>query len=789
MAEIRLLNDLLKKTGDTMTGDLGMASGVNVIFPVSGSNDIGTSNEPLGTIYVDEIYVGGSLINISGSSSSMVNLGSGIGVFAQKIGNQFELKSLVDGSGISITSDTDNIYFNVTSVGASGDFVATSGGTMTGPLYAPFVSGTIISGNQIFSTEISGQTIYFNILSGNSNNNSFIWNDPSFGLNITSDEIYIHNTNETGYLLIQSGLTYIDSGGYTIIQGSGIDAFVVDASSITTYHTISPVLSGSANLGNSLNPFGILFSDNIASTTSIQLNGNDVIISGANLGTGESLFSSKNGTDLEFKTISGVGSISVTSNANVVTISGTDTGEINTASNLGSGYGWFESKSGSDLRFNSITSGTNVTITSGVGNLQVGISNNPIFQNIFANIVSGTTISGNTLFVGNLNGILRANSGLVSGSSTTTDLPEGINLYYTEARVSANTSVSGNTLNVATVSGITAQNSLDIANVSGVAFSAIQSGVSLGFGQSVFVDKNGTNLQFKTVSGLGALSITNDANTVYFSGTGTGESNTASNLGSGVGLFSAKVGSDLRFYSISGVGNVVATLESNTVNISGNTTLINVSVLSGTTISGNTATITTINNTTLNGSLGIFTTVSGLSNIYGTSTLQNVQFNSTSGVYVRSNTGNNGLVLESSVKPVKILSPSGTILQWSEQITYPNFAIIQASGATTDSTDTVLQSISTDTNSVYLIESRVIGRRTGGSSGAVNDSAAYIRTARIKNDAGTVTANNVQSDYTSEDQGPWNSTINVSGTDARIIVRGANNNNVSWNTTTKIQKL
>ena len=43
-----------------------------------------------------------------------------------------------------------------------------------------------------------------------------------------------------------------------------------------------------------------------------------------------------------------------------------------------------------------------------------------------------TTISQLTL--GNLSGVLKASSGLISGGATTSDLPEGSNLYYTQAR-------------------------------------------------------------------------------------------------------------------------------------------------------------------------------------------------------------------------------------------------------------------------------------------------------------------------------------------------------------------
>lgn len=114
-----------------------------------------------------------------------------------------------------------------------------------------------------------------------------------------------------------------------------------------------------------------------------------------------------------------------------------------------------------------------------------------------------------------------------------------------------------------------------------------------------------------------------------------------------------------------------------------------------------------------------------------------------------------------------------------------NWEVFQAQINTTDATATTLQSITVPTDSTMLIIVKVVGRRTGGSAGANGDSAAYIRTARYKNVGGTVTINNLQTDYTAEEltQLGWNSTLDVSGTSARIRVTGAANNNITWTTT------
>ncbi len=118
-----------------------------------------------------------------------------------------------------------------------------------------------------------------------------------------------------------------------------------------------------------------------------------------------------------------------------------------------------------------------------------------------------------------------------------------------------------------------------------------------------------------------------------------------------------------------------------------------------------------------------------------------------------------------------------------------NWELFQAQVTTTNSTTTTLQSITVPTDSVMLLVARIVGRRTGGSAGSAGDSSVYIRTARYKNIGGTVTINNLQSDYTSEDQNSWNGTLDVTGTTARIRVTGAANNNITWTTTYEIKTL
>lgn len=104
----------------------------------------------------------------------------------------------------------------------------------------------------------------------------------------------------------------------------------------------------------------------------------------------------------------------------------------------------------------------------------------------------------------------------------------------------------------------------------------------------------------------------------------------------------------------------------------------------------------------------------------------------------------------------------------------------QATVATTDATTTTLATIPVPTNSTMLVTVEMVGRRTGGSGGSNGDSATYIRTARLKNIGGTVTINNLQSDYTAEDTNGWNGTLDANGTNLRARVTGAANTNITW---------
>jgi hypothetical protein len=120
----------------------------------------------------------------------------------------------------------------------------------------------------------------------------------------------------------------------------------------------------------------------------------------------------------------------------------------------------------------------------------------------------------------------------------------------------------------------------------------------------------------------------------------------------------------------------------------------------------------------------------------------------------------------------------------------PNYSIRQKQITTTNATITTLDTISLLTNQIYLIEARVLARRTGGTAGTANDCASYIIVGTFKNSSGTVTQVGATTMVHSvEDQAAWDCVFTVSGTTVLVQVTGAANNNVAWHSSCVVQQV
>ena len=107
------------------------------------------------------------------------------------------------------------------------------------------------------------------------------------------------------------------------------------------------------------------------------------INTGSNLGAGAGVFKDKLGTDLRFKSIVSGSGIAVSSDADEIFIAATNTatGDITGGVNTGTGAHVFRDKDSANLRFRSLTAGTNITLTQNADDIEIVASTNALTLN------------------------------------------------------------------------------------------------------------------------------------------------------------------------------------------------------------------------------------------------------------------------------------------------------------------------------------------------------------------------------------------------------------------------
>lgn len=107
----------------------------------------------------------------------------------------------------------------------------------------------------------------------------------------------------------------------------------------------------------------------------------------------------------------------------------------------------------------------------------------------------------------------------------------------------------------------------------------------------------------------------------------------------------------------------------------------------------------------------------------------------------------------------------------------------RATATTTDATVTSAVSIALADNTAYLLEARIVGRRTNGA-----DRACYIRRVAVYREAAGVATiqGAIATDFTRE-SAAYNGTISVTGNNVSIDVKGLAAHDVSWSVTYVLQ--
>ena len=535
----------------------------------------------------------------SGEINTSSNLGTGEGLASAKVGVDLPFKTISGLSNIELTSDANTVY----------------------------ISGTINTTTQL----PEGTNLYYT--EGRVDANATVTQNTTDIATVSgvASQNTIDIVTNAGDIATASGVA-----SQNTIDIATNTSDIVYVSGVASQNTIDI----STNTANIATVSGV-------AATAIQ--------NGSNVGSGLGIFSTKNGTNLEFNTVSGVGNVSVTIEGGIVMFSGTGDGAGDVTSSgsitdnsIVRGDGGAKGVQGTGWTI----SDTDVMVMGSASNVT------SIFSDVSTNEVN--IAGGNALNAGSrvqLHGnghATLANTGRLYAGNTWPLEWNATNIYFPQI---SQADAADKVLAISGTSNI--MRWIDKATI------GIQSGTSLGSGEPVFSSKNGTNLEFNSISGLGIIEVTTIGNTIILSGSSaSGEANTSSNLGSGIGLAAAKAGVNLPFYSVSGVGNVTATLENNVVMISGTATGTGdvvgpasatdnaIAVYNGTTgklIKNSSATVSDITNNTTNiatvsgvaatntGNISINTT--NIATVSGVAATNTVNIATVSGV-ATTNTGN-----------------------------------------------------------------------------------------------------------------------------------------------------
>jgi hypothetical protein len=498
-------------TGNTISGTTSIVGGVinaltSSFSPVVGGQ-IHTGTTAVFTNITGVTLITGSNVNaqtISATTSLTTPLASVTTLTATNItGNTISgTNSIVGGTVTALTSSfspviggqihtgTTAVFTNITGVTLiTGSTVNAQTVSATTSLTTPLASVTTLTATNITGNTISGTT---SIVGGTINalTSSF---SPIVGGQI-----------HTGTTAVFTNIT-----GVTLITGSTFNAqSITNTTSLTSPLITVTTLNATSITGTSVSGNTVV-AKNINALDTLNLSGSAVITNGSNLGSGEPIFSGKNLNTLEFKQISGVGTVTVSSTANVLTISGLSTSVVlsGTAPILitGNTIGIGQSTSTTDgylssvdwNRFQLVATGSFVHIT---GDAMTGGLNGTSAS--FSTITGTTSISG-VAILGQVANIASITGNTISGTSL---LGQVANITSITGNSISGTSFLGQVASFTGLTGTTISgNSIlgQVANIASITGSTITANTSLtlGSGANIVVNNSGT-------SNIGSVSST-----------------------------------------------------------------------------------------------------------------------------------------------------------------------------------------------------------------------------------------------------------------------------------------
>ncbi len=310
---------------------------------------------------------------------------------------------------------------------------------------------------------------------GTNPNASFLYTESTDSWDISSKKI----TNLASPTLANDAATkgYVDaSSSGVLVTHSGTGAEINKTTNRNLDHDFRTI-SGGSNVTVTQNANDISISSTDTNTTYTASTGLNLT------GTAFSLDSNIEGLANVSATAPSTGEVLKWNGANWAPAADEDTGENNTASNLGSGAGTFKQKSSDDLQFRSITGGSNVTVTENASDISISATDTDTTYTAGTGLnLTGTSFSLNA----NVNDLADA----VITSAQTDDVLQWNGTQWINAQIEEE--------------GTTASN--------------------LGAtGASVFAQKTSNDLEFRKLKAGSNISITQNANDVEISSTASGQ--------------------------------------------------------------------------------------------------------------------------------------------------------------------------------------------------------------------------------------------------------------------------
>ncbi len=465
---------------------------------------------------------------VPGETNTVSNIGvAGVGVFKQKTGVNFELKKINAGSNkIAITDDTANNEIDIDVV--PGNITTSSLNNDAGfkSNLSTFTTTNLTEGDNLYWTQTR-----FN---------------SAFGAKVLNDLLDVNvgtpGAGQHNYLLQWDN----NSGKFSLINSTlipGVSGMVTDGANVGSTGI------GTAGVFRTKNGANLEFRRiNAGPNISITEQANQIDISAinvgetntaSNVGGGEEVYKTKEGSNLVFRTLAAGNNIAVNTNGNSIQISAINVGDVDSGLNLGSGAKVFESESNRNLRFRSL----------------VSTNNNLIITE------SATEISFNSLGEDNTASSIGTGVGF-------TATKVGEDLQFKSLKNTHGTVISSTADEVRLVSGeINSFANIGVINPTPPEPDPLVS-YDCGVYNGLVNDPTYPTLktaQFLSLRGGSGITLRKvGSNIIINNRYGTGEPNTASNTAGGVGIFKNKVAIDLVFKSlVAGTGITLTPTDDN----------------------------------------------------------------------------------------------------------------------------------------------------------------------------------------------------------------------------------